>query len=166
MTSKSKASDWPYYLLVAIGLVQTIGFLAGVKEIRGIGIATMASPLPIVFTQFRGIETFALEMTSEITTNSGEVSTHKMTPEKYSMLKGPYNLRNVYGAVISYGAGFESAKEKKLLHAVLNHGFCQPGNLSRDMELPTDISDIKVHLKPKTKDDTRSWTLEHRCVYE
>ena len=158
--------EWPYFVLIGIGLIQTLGFFIGSKAVRGIGLTTMASPLPIVFTQFRGIETFALKMNSEITTRSGEVSNHEMTPQKYSMLKGPYNLRNVYGAVISYGAGFESEKEKKLLSAVLNHGFCSPGNLQRDMELPGDIESIKVHLKPKTKDDIRSWTLEHRCTNE
>ena len=46
-------------LLVGIGLLQALGHITGNKTIKNLGLITVASPLPIVFTQQKGfLETF------------------------------------------------------------------------------------------------------------
>ena len=47
--------------LVLVGLLQFIGFATQQKWLEGIGKVTVASPLPIVFTEQKGVETFAFE---------------------------------------------------------------------------------------------------------
>ena len=51
--------------LVLLGLLQIIGFATGQKWLKGIGQVSVASPLPIVFTEQKGCETFALDFTLE-----------------------------------------------------------------------------------------------------
>lgn len=159
----NKIAQWS---LIVLGFVQAIGFTIGVKEIRGIGLASVASPLPIVFTQFRGIETFALKFEVEVVSNSGEVVKKEITPEVYSKLHGPYNIRNVYGAVISYGAGFKSETELKILDSVLSYGVCDNGPLVEDFKLPRDIASGTVYITSKTKGHPGNWQLKVRCEDE
>lgn len=151
------------YALVALGFVQTVGFLAQVPLIRGLGTASMASPLPLVFSAFRGIETFALDFEMRVFTRDGQTRTARVTPELYSRLGGPYNLRNVYGAVISYGAGFTERKELELLDTVLRHGLCNEGPLARQFELPSGIERAQVLVTSKTQGSPGHWTLEAKC---
>ena len=56
-----------------------------------------------VFTAQHGYETFSSKFEIEIEYLDGRVSSHMLTPEIYSRLEGPYNRRNVFGALIAYG---------------------------------------------------------------
>ena len=64
---------------MAIGLLQIIGFATGQKWLKGIGQITVASPLPVVFTEQKGCETFALDFSVEYVDSNnqqGTISNH------------------------------------------------------------------------------------------
>jgi len=100
----------PAIALLALGLLQMSGELltyAGAKQVgravKAIGAATTASPAPKVFTSHRGLETFSTQFTIEWETRDGAKQTLLLTPELYQHFRGPYNRRNVYGAVLAFG---------------------------------------------------------------
>mgnify|MGYP001129739775 CR=1 FL=1 len=110
-----------YILVVFIGCVQIIGHVIGVKEVKAFGMLTSSSPLPIVFTEVKGVETFASDFYIEYLDENNKQVSKQITPEMYAKLKGPYNRRNVYGAAISYGP----ILDKKILNPVLEYGICK-----------------------------------------
>ena len=84
-----------FYMVAVLSLLQTIEFCLGNNKVKGIGLASVASPLPIVFTQFRGVETFSLDYYLKVEHNQGQIKSFKLDSKKYSKLKAPYNVRNV-----------------------------------------------------------------------
>ena len=109
-----------YILVVTIGLLQIFGYLTKIKAIRDIGIVSASSPLPIVFTEVKGVETFASDFYLEWTNSNGASEKVKITPQIYSKFRGPYNRRNIYGASIAYGP----VLPEKLWKSVLTFGLC------------------------------------------
>lgn len=147
-----------YILIITTGLLQVMGYLTNIKMIRNLGMATASSPLPIVFTEIKGVETFASDFFIQYTDTNEIRKEIKITPEIYSKLKGPYNRRNIYGAAISYGP----VLKKELWQAVFNYGLCRQV-LQEEMELP--LSGKKYSIKVKTKTSGRSdvWDLKYDC---
>ena len=141
-------------LLVLVGLLQSFGYLIGSKPIKQLGIVTVASPLPIVFTQQKGfLETFAFDFTLVYEENGVEKSI-KITPELYSKLDKPYNYRNVLGAVISYGPMLP----EPLVQSVLRYAFIDPAPLSKTFNLGR-LDHAHLELRSKTKGVDKSYIL-------
>ena len=113
--------------MVAIGLLQVIGFGTGQKWLKGIGQITVASPLPIVFTEQKGCETFALDFSIEYEDENGSKGLIPVTPQVYANFDEPYNYRNVLGAAISYGA----ILPEKIWRPILEFAFINPGTIGR-----------------------------------
>ncbi len=141
-------------LLVFVGLLQSLGYLMNNKTIKQLGAVTVASPLPIVFTQQKGfLETFALDFTLVYEEN-GVKKTIKITPELYSKLDKPYNYRNVLGAAISYGPVLPEA----LVKSVLDYAFVSPAPLTKAFGLGT-LHQAHIELTSKTKGVDKQYIL-------
>lgn len=146
-------------LVVAIGFLQVVGFLVGSKSIRGLGMAYCSSPLPIVFTEVKGVETFASDFFIRFRDgNVAEEKSIQITPEVYQKLKGPYNRRNVYGAAISYGPVLPDS----LWKSVLNYGICE-GTLAEELGLPQKATEVEILIKSKTAGSKEEWVLKVDC---
>src|SRR5271155_1878023 len=94
--------------LLLLGFLQMAGDIFHIPVLKGVGAATDASPAPKVFSSIRGLETFSTQFAVEWKDRSGTPHSLAITPEIYSHLTGPYNRRNVYGAVLAYGPILES----------------------------------------------------------
>jgi len=141
-------------VLVAIGLLQSLGYLIGSKEIKQLGAVSVASPLPIVFTQQKGfLETFALEFTLVYHQNGIEKRL-QITPELYSKLDKPYNYRNVLGAAISYGP----ILPKPLVDSVLAYAFTDPGVLTQAFGIE-EFDKAHIELRSKTRGVDKRYIL-------
>lgn len=147
-----------YYLIIIIGFLQTIGFLTKIKPIRNLGIVTAASPLPIVFTEVKGVETFASDFFFRWNDSSAETQEVKITPELYSKLRGPYNRRNIFGAAIAYGP----VLPEEVWGPILNYGLCND-ILKDELALPIDKESFSLFIKTRTTDRTDEWTLKTDC---
>jgi hypothetical protein len=147
-----------YLLIIALGLVQVLGYMLGNKTLRGLGMATCSSPLPIVFTEVKGVETFASDFFIQFTDDSGLKQRVQITPALYSTLKGPYNRRNIYGAAIAYGP----VLKKDLLESVLQYGLCKKV-LLKEMELPLTGNDYNIIIQTKTTGRKDEWILKPSC---
>src|ERR1700755_3585891 len=100
--------------MVAIGVLAFLGFaqMAGdifhLPALKAVAAATAASPAPKVFSAVKGLETFSTRVFIEWVGEIGPTHSVEVTPERYAHVLGPYNRRNVYGAVLAYGPVLES----------------------------------------------------------
>src|SRR5580658_637029 len=95
-------------VLLAIGLLQMVGDLVHVPPLKGFAAATAASPAPKVFSSVRGLETYSTRFFIEWTDIAGTFHSLEITPELYARVRGPYNRRNIYGALLAYGPVLQS----------------------------------------------------------
>ncbi len=147
-----------YYTILVIGMLQITGYLTKTKIIRDLGAVTCSAPLPIVFTEVKGVEAYASDFFLEYKNEDGLLEEIKLTPEIYSKLKGPYNRRNVYGAAI---AGAPILPET-LWKPILTYGLCNDV-LKNELQLPVSKNDFSVKIITRTKGRDDHWHLKIDC---
>jgi len=146
-----------YCLVIAVGFLQTLGYLFHSKELRGIGMASASSPLPLVFTDVRGVETFASRFILQYTIDT--LKYVELTNKLYSRLPGPYNRRNVYGAAFAYGP----LLPEQVRNQILQHALCK-AQILKEMNIETSsISNAHLLIKTKTKGRSDVWTYDINC---
>ena len=123
-------------VFILFGFTQIIGYGTGSKTLRGLGATFAASPLPLVFTRVKGVETFASYFDVHYRLEDGSEHKVRITRELYSRLGGAYNWRNVYGAAMAYGP----VLPPRIRDSVLRHGFCS-GGLTRRMGIDQPVYD-------------------------
>jgi len=154
--------------LVALGFLQLSGYLIGAPPLQGLGRLSAASPLPFVFSAFRGVETFAWRFAVELE-GAGEAGPyrlrHDITPAVYGRLPGPYNRRNTFGAVMSYGPGLDRPEERALVASVLRYGLCGEALLARELALPLPgpVRRFTVEARSRTHGDDTLWRETLTC---
>lgn len=144
-------------VVLALGLLQFVGYLGGVRVLQGLGAASGVAPLPKVFTAHRGVETFAWEMSVLYRLGEGEGREVRevLTPERCAGLRGPYNRRNVYGALLSYGPLLPDALRASVARAAL----APEGVLIQELGVPADAREVRVELRSRTPGAPRVWLL-------
>lgn len=153
-----KSANLAALVLVALGCLQMVGYLAGSRPLRGVGAALGFAPFPKVFSDVDGLETFASSFTLRWRDARGE-RTLAITPELYARLEGAYNRRNVYGAALSYGPRLPAP----LWQAVFCYAFASQGPLRREFGLGPDARDIAVEIRTNTRGRADRWTLQPSC---
>ncbi len=146
--------------LTVIGSLQMVGFLVGSRELRGLGAASAMAPLPKVFSDERGLETFASRFTLSYRLGAGSLVELRITPELYGRLHGPYNRRNVYGAALSYAPRLP----EPLWTAVYCYGFEPGGPLRRELGIPDAATEVSVQIRTMTRGRTDRWILAPVCT--
>lgn len=146
-----------YILLIAIGFMKIVGHLTGSSAVKGLSTVFCSSPLPIVFTEQHGIESFAADFYL-IADHDSEPAL--ITPEIYSRIKGPYNRRNVYGAAIA----FAPILPEEFRDQVYQYGLCKPGPLSNELDIfPKDTKGYQIFIQSKTRLDSSHWKFDIDC---
>jgi len=110
----------PALAVLLIGLLQMAGDATGVRALKGLGAATTAAPAPKVFSAVSGYETYTTGFFVEWDDERGARNSVPITAERYQGLRGPYNRRNVYGAVLAYGPVMPA----DLRDPVIRHALC------------------------------------------
>jgi hypothetical protein len=151
------------WIVLAIGSLQSIGFVTGIDALRQAGQLTAASPLPLVFSSFRGLETFSSRFSLKATTAGGATIESAITPREYGQFGGAYNRRNVYGAAISYGPRLTEGNEPRLLQSVLNYAYCSGGPLARLLPTTESLRHVDVFVAAGNAGATDVWTLSAVC---
>ena len=146
-----------YSLVIAIGFLQTLGYIFHSKELRGVGMATASSPLPLVFTDIKGVETFAGRFVLEYTTDT--LKQIEITKKVYAKFPGPYNRRNVYGAAFAYGP----LLPEKLRDQVLRYALCN-ARILKEMNVETEpVSEALLKISTKTRKRSDVWNYSINC---
>lgn len=125
--------------LIVLGISQMAGDLCGSLTLRALAAATGAAPAPKVFSAVRGLETYSTRFYVE----SGGRRT-EMTPAIYSRMRGPYNRRNVYGAVLSFAPVIPA----ELRDPVMRRALCGNAPLLRELGIEVKPGPIAIVLEP------------------
>lgn len=138
-------------ILLVVGLLQMAGDLLHWPALKGIGAATNASPAPKVFSSVRGLETYSTQFFLEWT-EDGTPHSLQLTPEVYARLRGPYNRRNVYGAVLAFGPVLQKdPRTRPMFESVARYALCGEAPLLRELGIdPAQIQEgtLRVRLEP------------------
>jgi hypothetical protein len=142
--------------LVILGMAQMTGDVLGISALEGIAAATTASPAPKVFSAVRGLETYSTRFSIHWRDASGSEKSLELTPEVYALIRGPYNRRNTYGAILAYGPIFASTPETQpLFESVARYALC--GDAPLLVELGIDAkaaaSPVRIQLEPLPSSD-------------
>jgi hypothetical protein len=120
--------------LLFLGLLQMTGDVLGVPALKGLGMATAASPAPRVFSSIRGLETFSTHFFLEWSSRDGANHSLKLTPEVYKRLRGAYNRRNAYGAALAAGPVLATdPRTERMFQAVLSYALCGEAPVLREL---------------------------------
>jgi hypothetical protein len=154
------ARDLAALALLVVGLLQMAGDAFGVPALRALGAATVASPLPKVFSDVRGLEPFASRFTLSWVTAGGERVERPLTPAVYAGVRGPYNRRNVYGAALSYAPRLPAL----LWRQVFCFGLAPGGALRDELGVPPAARRVRVGIAAGTRGRSDRWVLEDPCA--
>lgn len=147
-------------LLLAIGMLQMVGDVLRLPVLKGIGAATDASPAPKVFSSIHGLETFSTRFEIEWTDEAGIPHSTLITPERYAGLRGPYNRRNVYGAVLAYGPVLKAdSRTRALFDSVAARALCGDAPLLAELGIPTQEVAGHVRIRLRTRPDSQTGDL-------
>ncbi len=90
-------------IILILGSAQMLGDITEQVWLKVLAAVTMASPCPKVFTSHKGLETYSTRFFLEWSDKQGNAHSLELTPEVYSKVAGPYQRRNIYGAVLAIG---------------------------------------------------------------
>jgi hypothetical protein len=139
-------------VLLLVGVLQMTGDLLHLPVLKAIGAATDASPAPKVFSSVQGLETFSSEFYVEWTDRAGTIHSLKLTPEIYKRIAGPYNRRNVFGAVLAYAPVLQKGPHTtEMFESVVQRALCGRAPLLREIGVdPTALAGPpSVRLVPR-----------------
>lgn len=142
--------------LVFIGLFQMTGDLLNQTWMKALGAAWGASPAPKVFSSSEGLETFSSQFFIAWTDREHTLQRVELTPQLAKHLKGPYNRRNVYGAILSYGPVLsKNERMREAYESILKYGISQNGSLLRELGINTDAisGGVSIEVVPKVNKD-------------
>lgn len=135
---------WPMIALVVVGSLQIVGWISGIKPLAALGFMTNAAPLPLVFSDFRGIEPFSSRYRIRFVRVDGTERVVDVTPDAYARLEGPYNFRNVFGAVFAFGPKLETPEETAMWESVMRWAFFNPGLVASTLGESTPLARVDV----------------------
>jgi hypothetical protein len=155
-------------LLTILGLAQMAGDLTRLAPLKGLAAATAASPAPRVFSSVRGLETYSTRFFIEWTEESGNLGSAELTPALYSRLRGPYNRRNAYGAVVAFGPVLATTDATRAMFLqVARYGLCGEAPVLRELGIPVEkiAGAARIRLQPAsgTLPDSLPALLEAPC---
>ena len=158
----------PVFALLALGMLQMAADLLHLRALKGVAAATAASPAPKVFSSVRGLETYSSRFFVEWTDESGAFHSVKIRPETTAGLRGPYNRRNVYGAVLAYGPVLQSDPSvRPMFESISRYALCGDAPLLRELGIPVTeirgVPRIRIETRPGTQAGDLPLEYEPSC---
>lgn len=136
------------FALFILGMLQMVGAVFGIGALSGLGAATVASPAPKVFSVAKGLETYSTDFHLEWDTADGGAERMALTAEVYPRLRGPYNRRNVYGAVLAFGPVlYTEEKARPMFDAASHYALCGDAPVLRELGIDPETVDGGVRIR-------------------
>ena len=156
--------------LIAAALLQMTGDIFHLSWMKGLGAAWGISPAPKVFSAAEGLETFSSQFFIIWKDRDSVLHRMQLTSKSSKNMKGPYNRRNVYGAILSYGPLLSKNEAlRDAYESVVTYAISQNGPLLKELGIPAEyVSDaILIEVVPKTgKDYSHLDLIKEVPIYE
>jgi len=138
--------------LLVVGLLQMAGDILRLPAVKAIGAATAESPAPKVFSAVQGLETYWTRFFIEWNDRAGRPHALEITPELNARVRGPYNRRNVFGAVLAYGPVLASDRRTEtMFNSVASYALCGNAPLLRELGIDPRgvVGRVRIRLQPR-----------------
>lgn len=154
------------WALAVFGSVGMLGYFVDSAPLKGLAAATAASPAPKVFSAVQGLEhpdgdapaarplgtshaprrpasrvleTYSTRFVLAWSDLAGTRRELEVTRAIYARLRGPYNRRNVYGAVLAFGPVLvTNPASRPMYESVLRYAACGDRPLLAELGLDVD----------------------------
>jgi len=124
-----------WYILVLWGALNSTAFLVHNDSVKNIGFVSVSSPLPLVFSKYNGVETYATEFNATVLYQNTSILNVKLDAHRYSFLTGAYNRKNVYGAIFTHGPFFNQDSLIKIRQNILHYAICNPASIVEELKI-------------------------------
>ena len=151
-------------ILGALSVLAPLADLVGFAPLKGLAAATGASPAMKVFTSHEGYETFSPRFHLQWR-EAGQARGLVLTPTIYANLRGPYNRRNAYGAVLAYSPVLSANPNTRAMHAeVVRYALCGDAPVLAELGIDRNHIDgpMTVRIEPRRQLHSR-WQLEYQA---
>lgn len=147
-------------LLLVVGSSAMLAHIAGWTKLKGLALASCIAPYTKVFCSAQTqdgekIETFSNRLELQYHLADGSTHRQKITPDTYQNIKGPYQRRNVYGAVLAYGP----ALPRQFCQHTLDYAFSPSQGILNELNIPLNASDITLKIVPTSSTPQPPWIL-------
>jgi hypothetical protein len=148
--------------VLSVGLLQALGYVLHNDTLRGLGIVSVASPLPLVFTDRNGFEDFASRFDLRLVGTDGVVREHTLTASDFSQVGGPFNRRAPYAAAIAYAPRLPRRSTRPILH----YAFCKTNLLAGVWPGGGHPRDVTLTVMTRTRGRAGVWMFRTECEDE
>ncbi|MEO0324530.1 MAG: hypothetical protein AAF447_16325 [Myxococcota bacterium] len=150
---------WALAMLV-LGSLQMAGDVLRVPALVGLGAASHVAPAPKVFTTLGEGEPFSARFAVELEYADGHRTRLDLDRARYARLRGPYNRRNVVGALVAGGPHLgDDATLGPLFVAAGRWALCE-GALLQELGAPAGHGDVVRGAFVQTRAGRRwRWSL-------
>jgi len=146
-----------------VGLARVIGFYSGFFPLSILGAQFGASPLPLVFSQVHGVETYSRRFEVQLVMADGRRKDIPGGGAFKRRLHGPFSRVKLYVDAIAF-ADLSSERRRK---GVLRHAFCPgvlgEGVLSRELGIHESVGSILIDLWSAGDRDASLRRYEVKC---
>jgi hypothetical protein len=149
--------------LFLLGALNILSVIFDSQTMKGIAVMSTASPLPFVFSSYQGVETFSTTFKLDVTFQNRTKQSVMMDHKLYGKLQGPYNRKNVIGAMFSHGPFFTDERMIQIRDQILDWAFCK-GHLTKEFGIDDNIKNVFITIKSKTVgNENKNWVLHVNC---
>lgn len=143
-------------VLLITGSFQMVGYVCDGFILRGIGALSGWAPFPKVFCDMDGYEGFSARFFLQGEGMGGEPFEIELTPEVHENLRGPYNRRNVHGAILAGGPRLPQPQGLELMRRALAPGT----RLWKELGLPNEVRSLNVRVVPREGATEGPWRFD------
>jgi hypothetical protein len=146
-----------FFALCTLALGQMLAASFGFARVQAVFSAAVLSPAPKVFTAVDGLEPFSSRYRIVLHTTHTAPLTFELDTRTAARLVGPYNRRNVYGAVVAFAPVLaQNARTRPMFEAVVRHALCADAPLLGELglSLAAPASTIVIEQLPRARTQT------------
>ena len=142
------------------------GHLFNATILQNIGAITVASPLPLVFTDRWGMEDFASRYfvkwkgASDATGSARISGARRLKSSDFRRLPGPFTRKDVYATAVAYAPRLPET----LWRPVLEYGFCRSGPLWTALAVGIPFGSFQLEVATQTAGRSDTWKFDVTCA--
>ncbi len=157
-----------FAILAMVGFAQMVADVFHLNAVKAVAAATAASPAPKVFSAIKGLETYSSRYYIESADGGAHAQSVEITSGLYARLRGPYNRRNVFGAVLAYGPVLETdSRTRPLFESVSRYALCGEAPLLVELGIPSTSLHppvrVRIEVRPGSKTESLPLVLQVPC---
>ena len=146
-----------FTLLCALALLSMASAALGLDAVRALAAASVASPLPKVFTTTDGLEAFSSRYRIEYVDYENGNHVVSLDATQTDRLRGPYNRRNPYGAVLAFAPLLSAnPRTEAMFRSVAKHALCGKAQLLSELGLPARAQIVRFAIVHEPRAGTQT----------